>query len=247
MSRLKVITIFLLLSLSILMFLPDVKADEWNKKTKVTFNEPVEIPGVGIHLLPAGNYVFKLFDSSAERNVVQVFNEDETKLLATIIAISNYRLQATDKTVMTFTERAANTPEALRAWFYPGNNFGLEFVYPKVRAIELAKLANQPVLAMPTELAANIVQPIKAVTEEPVVALKYATVKAIEPSGEEVEIAPLVEPPVAVALATAPKQPSAVRIKRLPQTASDMPLLALIGLLSIGAGITISVIAKRTA
>ena len=112
-----------------------VNADTWDKKTIVTFSQPVEIPGVGAHVLPAGRYLFKLMDSLSDRNIVQIFNEDQTHVYATILAIPNYRLRATDKTVMTFRERAAGSPEALRAWFYPGANWGQEFVYPKKRAI----------------------------------------------------------------------------------------------------------------
>lgn len=252
MYRLKLIAAFLFLSLAVLVLLPNVNADERNKKTKVTFSQSVEIPGPGIHLLPAGTYIFKLFDSASDRHIVQIFNEDESELLATILAIPNYRLQSTDKTVMTFSERAANTPEALRAWFYPGNNWGEEFVYPRLRAVELAKIVHQPVLAMPNELAPITQQPVKSVSEEPVVALKSAPVKAIEPSGAEVEVTPFVEPPavaqkqVEPSVALASKRPTAVaRVKRLPQTASQTPLLALIGLLSMGAGITLSVISKR--
>lgn len=95
--------------------------------------------------------------------------------------------------------------------------------------------------------------------EETVAVLKNAPVKAVKPSGEEIEIAPLVQAPeTSVAqieprevapseIALTPKQPVvAVRVKRLPQTASQIPLLALIGLLSIGTGIGLSIIAKRT-
>jgi hypothetical protein len=144
----------------------------WNKKTIVTFSQPVEIPGVGAQVLPAGKYVFKLMDSLSDRNIVQIFNEDQTQVYATILAIPNYRLRATDKTVMTFRERPAGSPEALRAWFYPGANWGQEFVYPKTRAIELAKLTNQPVLAMPAELAPNITTEAKSLDEPPILALK---------------------------------------------------------------------------
>jgi hypothetical protein len=70
----------------------------------------------------------------------------------TILAIPNYRMKATDKTVMTFGERAAGEPQAIRAWFYPGRQWGEEFVYPKYRAVELAKITHQPVLP-PIELA----------------------------------------------------------------------------------------------
>src|SRR5580700_8023324 len=134
---------------------PSLKADDWNRKTVITFNGPVEIPGVhltGFGVLPAGTYVFKLLDSQSDRHIVQIFSQDERTVYATILAIPNYRLQATDKTVITFSERPAGEPEALRAWFYPGKNFGEEFVYPKARAMEIAKTENTPVLFVEAEI-----------------------------------------------------------------------------------------------
>jgi hypothetical protein len=144
MSKFRLGVFFLCLTLVVLAIPSGVTADEWNKKTIVTFNHPVEIPGVGVQILPAGTYVFKLLDSAADRNIVQIFNKDQSHIFATILAIPNYRLRTTDKTVMTFRERAAGQPEAIRAWFYPGNSWGQEFVYPKARAIELAKETNSP-------------------------------------------------------------------------------------------------------
>ncbi len=85
-----------------------------NKQTTVTFNEPVEIPGVNAQVLPAGVYVFRLLDSLSDRHIVQVFNKDESHIYATILAIPNYRLRAADTTPMTFAERAAGDPHAAR-------------------------------------------------------------------------------------------------------------------------------------
>src|SRR5881394_1062933 len=133
--------------------LPNASAGELNKKTVVTFSAPVEVPGVGAQVLPAGTYVFKIMDSLSDRHIVQIFNEDQTHVYTTILAIPNYRLHATDKTVMTFKERAQGEPEAIRAWFYPGAQSGEEFVYPKSKALELAKIANEPVLETPTPMA----------------------------------------------------------------------------------------------
>ena len=237
MNRYKLVVIIMCLTLLALAVPSGVKADQWNKKTTVTFSAPVEIPGVGAQVLPAGTYIFKLLDSQSDRNIVQIFNADQTHVYATILAIPNLRLKSTDKTVMTFGERAAGAPEAIRAWFYPGANWGQEFVYPKKRAIELAKLTNEPVLAMPTELAADITTPAKSVDEPPVVALKQAAVTAVKPTGEEVEVAKVVERPPVQQIAAA---------KRLPKTASSLPLLGLIGLLSLVAGFALS-IPKRTA
>jgi len=115
---------FSLAVLVALAFPSGVNADAWNKKTTVTFSVPVEIPGVGAQVLPAGTYVFKLLDSSSDRHIVQIFNKRENHVYATILAIPNYRLQSTDKTVMTFRERSVGSPEAIRAWFYPGRNWG---------------------------------------------------------------------------------------------------------------------------
>src|SRR5438105_11594254 len=104
---------------------PTAKADDYDKKTVITFSGPVEIPGVhveGFGVLPAGTYVFKLVNSSSDRHIVQIFNQDQTKIYATILAIPNYRLKPTDKTVISFDEGIRGRPEALRAWFYPGAN-----------------------------------------------------------------------------------------------------------------------------
>jgi hypothetical protein len=204
-----------------MVFSSIASAQTWNKRTSVTFSGPVEIPGVGAQVLPAGTYVFRLLDSQSDRHIVQVFNADESHIYATILAIPNYRLQATDKTVITFSERAVGEPQAIRAWFYPGDNSGQEFVYPKKRAVELAKVTNQPVLYLPDEVAANIVTPATTATEPAVIALKEAPVKAVQPTGKEVAITEVVVPPP-------------VKVAGLPRTASNLPLLALMGCLAIG-------------
>ena len=225
-DRFKIVAVSFCVCLVALAALPSAKADEWNKKTTVTFNAPVEVPGVGAQTLPAGTYVFKIADSMADRHIVQIFNEDETHVFTTILAIPNYRLKPTDKTVMTFRERAEGQPEAIRAWFYPGRQWGEEFAYPKYRAAELAKVTNEPVLAI-AELPA-----------EPE-ALKEVPVEAVTPTGEVVPVAQVVEaPPVETASATADP---------MPKTASQMPLLALMGLLSLGAGFALWGFSKRTA
>src|SRR5271165_238561 len=90
---------------------PKATADDWNRETVVTFSAPVEVPGVGAQTLPAGTYVFKIFDSQSERHIVQIFSQDKTHLFTTIIAIPNFRLQPTNKTVITFRERPAGEPE----------------------------------------------------------------------------------------------------------------------------------------
>jgi len=215
-----------------IMFSSTASGQSWNKRTSVTFSAPVEIPGVSAQVLPPGTYVFRLLDSQSDRNIVQIFNKDESHVYATILAIPNYRLRATDKTVMTFAERAAGEPQAIRAWFYPGDNSGQEFVYPRKRAVELAKITNQPVLYIPDEVAQNIVAPAKTATEAPVIALKEAPLEAVTPTGEAVAITQVVAPPP-------------VQTASLPKTAGSLPLMALMGLLSLGVGISLRALCAR--
>ena len=139
MKLIKTLGILLFVAVFCALVVPTAMADDLNRKTVVTFSGPVEVPGVGAQTLPAGTYVFKIMDSMSDRHIVQIFSEDGTHLYTTILAIPNYRLKTTDKTVITFSERPAGQPEAIKAWFYPGRQWGEEFVYSKSRAIELAK------------------------------------------------------------------------------------------------------------
>jgi len=196
-------------------------------KTVITFSGPVEVPGVGQHLLPAGTYVFKLLDSLSDRHIVQIFNQDETQVLTTILAIPNYRLKATDKTVITFRERPAGEPESLRAWFYPGHDWGEDFVYERPRAIELAKETNEAVLSTPV-----------ALTSAPVEALNTAPIEAVAPSGDTVDTAQVVQAPAAAA--------APVEVASLPATASYLGLIGLSGLVLLGAGFLATGLLKRS-
>ena len=217
----------------ILAFLPvTANADEWNKKTVVTFNTPIELPGI---VLPAGTYVFKLMDSLSSRNIVQVFNAEETHIYTTILAIPNYRLTRSEKTVMSFAERPIDTPEALRAWFYPGDNFGQEFAYPKARAHELAEMNNEPVLSA------------EVTPEEQPEELLKAPVVTVTPEKEEVAIAQItVAPPIEPRVAeTVEPAPVAEPIAELPKTASPFPLIGFLGLTAIAVSRALKALARR--
>jgi hypothetical protein len=213
------------------------RADTFNKLSKLTFSQPVELPGNVT--LPAGTYTFTLLDNFGYRHIVQVFNEDRTHLYATILAIPNYRVTPSEKTVIRFSEIAAGAPNAVKEWFYPGDNFGQEFVYPKHRAVELAKASNEPVPAMPAELAPNITQPVTSPKEAPVQQMEKAPLKAEQPSGEETE--------VAQAFPTAPPSGAQPIKQQLPKTASILPLIGLSGLLLVSTGAMLWVFSKRAA
>jgi hypothetical protein len=258
MTFLKATTSVFCLALMGAVFSSSAKADEWNRKTVITFSGPVEIPGVhlkGWRVLPAGTYVFKILDSQSDRHIVQIFNKAETQVYATILAIPNYRLKATDKTVVTFRERPAGEPPALRAWFYPGKSFGEEFVYSRAQAAELAKATNTVVLSTTSDLPEEATAEMMTMSEPQVAQLMEVPVAATEPTGENVEIASAVTAPPAEELKpdTAPPAeelkpdtaPAQVAEMTLPKTASTLPLIALFGLLALGGAWAIGLVQKR--
>jgi hypothetical protein len=113
-------------------------ADEWNKETHLEFNAPVAIPG---KVLPPGKYIFRLADSPSDRQIIQVFSEDakgNQKILATFFAVSKYSLKTPEKPVISLDERRSGDPEAISSWFYPGDNTGWEFIYPKSERLEVS-------------------------------------------------------------------------------------------------------------
>jgi hypothetical protein len=115
----------LALALFTISVAPSAKADEWNKQTVITVKGgAVQIQGT---VLEPGKYVLKLADSQSDRRILQVFNADETRLETTILANAAYRLEPTGDTQLTFAEVPAGLPPAISTWFYPGDNYGLQF------------------------------------------------------------------------------------------------------------------------
>ncbi|MGA2877996.1 MAG: hypothetical protein ABSG13_03515 [Bryobacteraceae bacterium] len=194
---------------------PGARADEWNKLTVLTVDEPIQVPN---KVLPAGTYVVKLLDSPSDRHIVQIFDKDQKHLQTTILAIPNYRIQPTGRTVFTFWETPPGQPKALRAWFYPGDNFGQEFAYPKSAAAQIAAVAHEPV---PTTEAT---QPAE---------LPKAEVTQTQPEPQQ-EVAQNTPPPAPQEAAPAPEPVPAPEPQELPKTASPYPLIGLAGIFSLG-------------
>jgi hypothetical protein len=200
---------------------PRARADAWNKRTVLTVNESIQVPN---KVLSPGKYVIKLLDSPSDRHIVQIFNGDESHLETTVLAIPNYRLEPSGKTVLTFWETPPGQPKAVRAWFYPGDNFGQEFTYPKSMATQIAAVTRAPV----------------PITEEqpPQEVAQLTPAPPPPPQQEEVaQATPPPPPPVseqAAAPQPAPEPPLAPAPAELPKTASPYPLIGLAGAFSLG-------------
>ena len=121
--------------LVVMAFVPAANADDWNEETLLTFSAPVEVPGMA---LPAGTYQFQMLNGPAS-DIVLIFSANGRHFYTSVMGIADYRQETPDKTIVTFEERAKGVPEAIHSWFYPGNNYGVEFVYPPVKANQMAK------------------------------------------------------------------------------------------------------------
>ena len=224
--------------------IPTLQADQWDKKTLLTVNEPIQMPSCctpdhTVTLQP-GAYVLVLVDSLSDRHIVRVFDKDQKNVVTTILAIPNYRLQPTGKTVFQYWEVPVGQPKALRAWFYPGDNFGQEFAYHKQTAVQIATYDKAPVpaIAIDTKVEDD---------------LKTAPLVVVDESGKTSELAQATPEPApapapqleqvqtAAARAPEPVEPA----QTLPQTASPMPLLGIVGILSLAAFAVLRIRSRR--
>jgi hypothetical protein len=207
-------------------------AEQSDLTTKITINKTFAVPG---KVLPPGTYVFRLMDTTAGRRVVQILNADESDTVAIVLAIPDYRLNAGEGSRVSFYEAPPGAPLPLHAWFFPGRHYGVEFAYPKTKAVEIATTSGEHVIA--------IAGP-ETTVEASAARLRTLPLIAIDPTGKEAGLAtvhpapgpgvadaePALSEPTLIAQAELPKE--------LPRTASPLYLLALAGLLAgAGAGI----------
>jgi outer membrane biosynthesis protein TonB len=211
------------LALGLVVF--QAKGDMWDKKTTLTVNQEIQVTD---RVLAPGTYVFKLLDSSSNRHVVQIYNADQSHIIDTVLAIPNYRLEPTGKSQFLFWETPPGAAPALRAWFYPGDNFGQEFRYPKHVAM-LETAMNKPAPPPPAPPAA---EPSPAPEPEPQPEPRAEAPKT-EPAPQEMAQNTPPPPPAQEPEAQpAPAPPEANR--ELPHTASPFAAIGLGGLLAIG-------------
>lgn len=269
-----IVTGCLLLAL-ILLAPPATHGDEWNLATRFKVNTQFEVPN--IILQPNTTYVIRLHDSPAERNIVQIYNQDQTKMLTMFMAISDERMEATDKTRFTFTETQPGYPLPIKEWFYPGRLRGLEFVYPKEQAMQIAQHAREPILAAESGnlhkldgISVEAIEPLATETPVSVTAANTAKSESTVVTREKPSVAENVSPesveqPVdQEQVAEQPLKSESQEVQRekpaeaaaateqanepreLPQTSGELPLIALIGTLCLGAGLGIKLVSSKS-
>jgi len=196
-------------------------------RSPLVIGEPTEIPGT---VLQPGRYLVKVLDTKETRMVVQFMNADESAAVATVMGIPNYRVETAQSNEFVYFQRAEGAPQALKSWTYPGNNFGIEFVYPKAEAVQIAQAHKEEVYSAPSA---------KPEAQEPVVAIspelkeKPVEVKAPPPPVKQAMAAPA---PTAVPAPPPPAAEPVKKAKKLPKTGSPLPLAALAGFAALAAG-----------
>ena len=207
------------------------QADEWTKRTVFTIDQPIQIRDT---YLDPGTYVLKLADSEIDRHMVFIYNADENHLINTIMAVPDYRVRPTGNSQFVFWETPPGTARAMRAWFYPGDNDGLEFPYPKnLRQVASYTAPPAPALPAPAPPAAAP-EPAPAPPAEPEALNQEPPVQEVAPAPQQpVEIAQNTPPPTPAPPEAAPAAPADTP-QELPKTATPYPLVGLGGLLSLG-------------
>ena len=236
----------------LLSSVPAAIADTWNKKTNLTVNETIEVPGA---VLEPGEYVVRLVDSQSNRHIVRFLNDREDQVISTVLAIPNYRMEPTGDTEFSWYETPQGEPPALRAWFYPGDNFGQEFVYPERQGRELAtRIDSEVPTTEPEQTAAVSQQPTEQAREpeveesEPVI-IAQAQEPQPQPEPTPSEAQPQEPTTTDPDTAVESERPSPTRSDvtdddALPETAGPAPLLALLGLLSLGSAMALRKVRK---
>ena len=132
---------FALLAAAGLLCASQARADKaW--RTNLTLAEPTQIPG---DILPAGNYIVKVVNTQETRSIVQFTTPDEAVVVATVLAVPNYRVETPQNTEFVYFQRAEGMGPAIKSWVHPGYNYGVEFVYPKEKATVLAEKTHETV------------------------------------------------------------------------------------------------------
>jgi hypothetical protein len=191
---------------------PMTRADDSVKQAMVTIQSPEQVPG---SVLPAGTYNFKQTGMQSGWAIVQIYSNDGSALVSTVLAYPNPKVASNGQNVVTYTANGSGSIPAIEGIVFTGDSTVQQFAYPRAAADQIG--------------AANHVRIPTTGTDD-------AYPNAL-PDAASSWSAPLASNPVSDAAMTA-QNPVMTRQEKLPQTASPLPAIALIGLFSI-AGIVI--------
>lgn len=189
--------------------------------------EPLDVGGT---ILEPGTYHIRVIPSTTDRNKIQVTSVDGTKVFATALSVPHPLEPGEEVPSTTFIYYPAGEgqPRALRTWFAPNpeaSQGGHDIVYDESRAKQLARLANSRVVYYP---------PTTTITEIETSDLQVVTPEATVETYTYI-------PPATVIETTRDTTPmtsaSTTDDVEMPATASNVPLMALLGLISLAGAV----------
>ena len=119
------LTLIALVATVLAMVTPNAQAQSLEEKMHVTFSGPVELPG---EVLPAGSYIFEALENG---HLTRILSGDEQHVMATLFTVPDERMEPVEKPTVILGESTQGTPQQVKAWFFPGDAIGNEFIYPK--------------------------------------------------------------------------------------------------------------------
>lgn len=192
------------------------EAQVFKEKSIFTITERLDVGGT---ILEPGTYRIKVHKRTSDRHTLQVVNTEDNKVFVTVLAIPHpiREQDVIPESRFVYYPATGSQPRALRTWFGNDIQFGHDIAYPKRRAAELVALVKEPVVFIPDE--------------------------AKEAEFDTVPIQPYVANSSAVAAPVT--RVAETRPATLPQTASRVPLFALLGALALASAASLRALASR--
>lgn len=178
--------------------------------------EPLDAGGT---ILQPGDYTIKLIRSPSDRNKIQITSTDGATIYATLLTVPHYLEPGEEvpNTKFVFYPAEAGLPRALRTWFASSPSTSLgghDIVYAETRAQQLARLSNA-----------------KVVSYEDTVTVADLDTTELHVVTPDAKVEKYTYP--------APMISSEPEPMEMPQTASKLPLLALLGFVALAGAVAV--------
>jgi hypothetical protein len=187
------------------MAAPVTRADDSVKQATVTIQSPEQVPG---SVLPAGTYVFKQTGMQSGWAIVQIYSKDGSALVTTILAYPNAQVLSNGQNFVVYPVTGSGSVPAMEGIVFAGDSTVQQFAYPEATADQIGAANHLRIPTTGTDDAYPSALPDAASSwSAPVTSRSDGAMTA--------------------------QSTAMARQETLPQTASPLPLVALIGLFSI--------------
>jgi hypothetical protein len=181
------------------------RADDSVKQATVTIQSSEQVPG---SVLPAGTYVFKQTGMQSGWAIVQIYSKDGSALVTTILAYPNAQVLSNGQNFVVYPVTGSGSVPAMEGIVFAGDSTVQQFAYPEATADQIGAANHLRIPTTGTDDAYPSALPDAASSwSAPVTSRSDGAMTA--------------------------QSTAMARQETLPQTASPLPLVALIGLFSI--------------